>query len=757
LLTSWAILFCGLAVEIAPAIAQISTENPSDQEVVKLDPFQVVVPANKGYQVSSATAATRTNTPLIDIPQTVDIVNSQMWSDFGSTTWDQSFKYVANAFVRNRNAGGGDGINVRGLQMPTSNSFAVDGVLVGDQRYKRDLVGYDRLEIVKGPPSAVQGRAGGTGYFNYILKKPVLDQDFQTIKLITGIDEFSAKFNRVEVNTNTLLNSTHTMAFRLAAAWQQSDDYIKFQKFSQLSLYPSFRWKIDSKTEVVWTNEILKDLTPSREEGHGFGDYSYKLRVLLPQFNVPNDPITSLHLPYNFSAAGPGENAYEKVVSSALFVTRAFTDHIAYRQVINWRSNSFDSQAFTVENNSVSVIKSAYQHSITEYRNVTVQGDLIANYRWKWVDGSTMVGYNYRDEFTTNVVWSGTPNAPFNFIDLAALAATGDSLSYFSGRTVNDAPPATSTRAKAMNLGVYAEQSVGFFHDQLLLNGSLRRDHDYLYTLNMLKSPPVQSTGGNIWLTSYRFGFTAKVRPHLALYAVESLQNNPASTYQKYGQLLPGDPRLAEYFTVSPSVKLYEYGIKGEALNGRLSFTANHWQMNSTGTVVPTRIEGVSMGQPVSISVFSLLQGAGSHGFEVTSLGEVTDRFSVIANYTRMWTGQQNTATPDQPGNRIALNFAPIWDVNFFGKYNIPVGKQQSLDLKAGASFIGPFWGQFTLSTGGTVIYVPHSQKSIDVGMGYHYRRYHFDLMVTNVFNDVFLITRDQPPRTYRFSVLMQF
>ena len=56
---------------------------------------------------------------------------------------------------------------------------------------------------------------------------------------------------------------------RVAAAWGRGDDYIKYQQISQLSLYPSFVWKITPKTEIVWTNEFLKDKTPSRDEGHG--------------------------------------------------------------------------------------------------------------------------------------------------------------------------------------------------------------------------------------------------------------------------------------------------------------------------------------------------------------------------------------------------------------------------------------------------------------------------------------------------------
>jgi outer membrane receptor for monomeric catechols len=735
-----------------PATGTTVTTDAGGEEVVHLTPFQVTDQESNGYNVSTASTATRMNTPLIDIPQTVDIVTSAFWKDTDATSFDESYKYVSNAYVRNRNAGGGDNVNLRGFQ--TSSSIAVDGVLVGNQSYKRDMVGYDRLEIVKGPPSAVQGRAGGSGLFNYILKKPLLSGDFTNEKFTTGTDEFSDNFNRIEVDANHVLNASGTLAGRLAFAWQRSDDYIKFQHFSIVAAYPSFRWKVSDNTEVVMTNEIVKDLTPSREEGHGFADYPYKLRILLPRFNVPSDPITALHLPYNFNIAGPGENAYEKVISSTVFVTQKFNDHIDYRQTFNWRYNSLYSSTFTGEDNTDTIINSQYTGSYGQFQNVTVQGDLIARYKWRDVlSSATLMGYNYRMEKDTTTKFSGIPNAPFNTINIVALAASGDSVHYFDGRTVT--PATTSyTWDNPTNFGAYAEEDVGFFKDRLILNASLRRDHDHGATYNYLTGK--QTAQNDTQLTSYRYGFTAKILPKLAVYAVESQQADPTSTHQRYNGLYAGDPRLNEYFTVSPSTKLYEFGIKGEAFGGRLSFSADHWQMNRTGAVQNFLQNGTSQGLPVTYGTEVVLVGAESHGYEFNTYGSLTKHLSLIANYTRMYTSQQNSATPDQPGNRIALQFAPIWNYNTFFKYNIPIAKDRSVDLKFGLSGIGPFWGQFTIPPA-QVLYVPHSQKNIDAGIGYESGRYYFDFFVSNIDNDPFLITRDQPPRSYRFSVSARF
>src|SRR5688572_21610957 len=279
---------------VAPAPASAPEKK---EEVLALTPFAVTAEKSTGYKVSSASTATRTNTALIDIPQTVDIVTKEFWSDMGATTFDESFRYVANVFVRNRHAGSGDGVNLRGFE--TNGSISVDGVRMGNN--KRDLIGYERLEVVKGPPSAVQGRAGGTGLLNYILKKPEIGVNGTDLKYALSANEYDAIMNRLEFDANYTAPNSSKFAARVAGSWQDGDDYIQFQKVENYALYPSVKWQIAPRTDLIITSELLKLNTPSREEGHGFAIYPEKLRRLVPIFDKDTDPITALRLPYNFN------------------------------------------------------------------------------------------------------------------------------------------------------------------------------------------------------------------------------------------------------------------------------------------------------------------------------------------------------------------------------------------------------------------------------------------------------------------------
>jgi outer membrane receptor protein involved in Fe transport len=280
---------------------QTAATPPKPQETVTLRPFEVTAEASKGYRVTTASTATRTNTALIDIPQAVEIITREFWNDIGAASFDESFRYAANVYVRNRHAGSGDGVNLRGFE--TNGSISVDGVRMGN--YKRDLVGYERLEIVKGPPSAVQGRAGGTGLLNYILKKPDANRRGGFARASVKWDEFDGMMTRGELDANYTLNKSGSFAARLAASIQKGEDYIKFNEFENYTAYPSVRWQIGRNTELIVASEFLNLTTPSRDEGHGFAIYPETARRLIPRFDTPTDPITALRLPYNFNLIGP--------------------------------------------------------------------------------------------------------------------------------------------------------------------------------------------------------------------------------------------------------------------------------------------------------------------------------------------------------------------------------------------------------------------------------------------------------------------
>lgn len=731
----------GLPLQAASPPATSSSDDP-----VKLAPFEIAAERDAGYKVSSATTASRMNTPVIDIPQTVDIVTSAFWSDRGATTFDESFKYVSNIYVRNRHANGGNQVNLRGFQ--ASSSVMIDGIRL-TTNFKHNLVGYDRLEIMKGPASAVQGRAGGSGVLNYILKKPELGKTRTWIKYTTGTDDFDGIYNRGDFDTNLRIGDGKKLAVRVAGALQKSDDYLKFQETSLGALYPSFRWKISEQSELVLTNELLKQKTPSREEGHGFQLHPYKLRILIPMFDTPTDAITALRLPENFNPAGPGNDQRTRVAASTIFFTHAFNPNLSYRQTAHWRYLADDIQNYNAATNTTPRVAQRFAQAKSWGHNATVQGDLISEYKSRYFSGHTLVGYNYGRTTGRDQAYQGDLNPPYNFVNLTQLAASGNSESDFAGRQITVLRITQSSSSKATNFSAYANQGFDFFEKRLKLTGGLRREHDETSGRNLLTGAPTSSN--DTWLNSWLYGATYKLTSKLSVYVVESRQYDASSTRAAYSGLPAGDPRNNEFLTVQPLTKLQEAGVKSELFGGRVTGSLALWQMSREGGT--QSLAHLSDATATDYSRVVEVKGAESKGYELSLYGEVTRNFSVVANYMRMTTTQQDTFTNTL--NQIPGLFAPTWGLNVWGKYNLANPQGQGWSLKGGVALIGPLNTTLTGYTGS--FRIPHTQKSIDAGVGYRWRRYDFDFMVNNLDNDPFLVTRDQPSRNYRLSVSTQF
>ena len=184
--------------------------------------------------------------------------------------------------------------------------------------------------------------------------------------------------------------------------------------------------------------------------------------------------------------------------------------------------------------------------------------------------------------------------------------------------------------------------------------------------------------------------------------------------------------------------------------------------MIRAGSVVNILAPGLSMGQSVNIGTQTVVEGAQSDGWEFSAYGNVTERLSLIANYTRMntgqaFTGQQNAMgwnrTTNNPG-RIPLRFAPEWNGNLFAKYSLRDAQDRGWEVRAGVSAIGPFYAQVT---GLGLAYVPTEQRSFDAGVSYRWQRYTVDLAVNNIESVPMFITRTSPPRTYHLTLTAQF
>jgi catecholate siderophore receptor len=201
-----------------------------------------------GYFAGGTSTATKTNTPILDIPQSITILTKQQLEDRNSLTLNQALTYVPGVTVA-QGEGQRDQITIRG--QPTTADFYTDNVR-DDAEYYRDLYNIQAVEVLKGPSALIFGRGGGGGVVNRVTKKAdgVTRRDIQ---VSTG--SFGRK--RVTFDVGQAINDQ--LAFRVNGLYEQSYNYRNFFDMERWGINPTFTWKPFEKTLVTLSYEHYYD------------------------------------------------------------------------------------------------------------------------------------------------------------------------------------------------------------------------------------------------------------------------------------------------------------------------------------------------------------------------------------------------------------------------------------------------------------------------------------------------------------------
>jgi len=121
--------------------------------------------------------AAKTDTPLRELPQSVQVITAQTIEDLGATKVDAVLDYVSGVTRGNSFGGLQDGVMVRGLPGGRG-GFGADALLNGFSTVRgnpvaRDLAGVAQVSVLKGPTAALYGGGSPGGLLNVESKRPL--------------------------------------------------------------------------------------------------------------------------------------------------------------------------------------------------------------------------------------------------------------------------------------------------------------------------------------------------------------------------------------------------------------------------------------------------------------------------------------------------------------------------------------------------------------------------------------------------------
>jgi catecholate siderophore receptor len=195
-----------------------------------------------GFRVESTGAATRTDTPLRDIPQIINTVPQDVIRSQGAKSLQDALRNVPGISYA-APEGGTQANHVYYLRgFPAGGDIFLDGIRdLGE--YNRDLFATESVEVLKGPSSLMFGR-GSTG--------GVIHQTSKVADLLPrkelGVTVGSFDLKRLEGDLN--VRTGDASAFRLVAMGEDSGSYRYPQDVKKAGIAPSWRWGIGGRTEV---------------------------------------------------------------------------------------------------------------------------------------------------------------------------------------------------------------------------------------------------------------------------------------------------------------------------------------------------------------------------------------------------------------------------------------------------------------------------------------------------------------------------
>ena len=225
-------------------------------EPTALSEIRVGASQDTGTYTGSArrTAASRTDTPLIEVPQNVRVIPEKLAEDLGVTRFGDLMNYASGVASANDFSGTWDNYTMRGFDAATGsliNGF-VASCNCGPQR---DAATMERVEFLKGPSAALYGSSEPGGTYNRVTKKPQF-----TARYEAGLKVGTRGLRRGTVDLTGPLSQT--VAYRLIAVAEKGATRTSLVDRKKYVLAPSITWTPDARTVVHYEADITRIRTP---------------------------------------------------------------------------------------------------------------------------------------------------------------------------------------------------------------------------------------------------------------------------------------------------------------------------------------------------------------------------------------------------------------------------------------------------------------------------------------------------------------
>jgi iron complex outermembrane receptor protein len=207
------------------------------------------------YVSEEASTATRTDTPLIQVPQSVEVVTQRVLQDQRAVRLEQALRNVSGVALGDVGQSGiaADVAYCRGFPCGYFKNYLRNEDQNQALTY-RDIANIQRLEVLKGPASVLYGRSEPGGIVN-ILTKQALPDRYASIDQIIG----SYSYYRTMIDATGPLNESKTLLFRINGAYENTESFRDIVHGQRYFVAPVLTWKAGNNTTIIIEGEYIRD------------------------------------------------------------------------------------------------------------------------------------------------------------------------------------------------------------------------------------------------------------------------------------------------------------------------------------------------------------------------------------------------------------------------------------------------------------------------------------------------------------------
>jgi iron complex outermembrane receptor protein len=654
--------------------ANPATKPKADDEILRLNVFEVTTESDRGILSTNAVSATKNNTPIKDIPGNIYVLNEAFIKDQIPFDLNDILRFAPGLNLDGdyRN----ETYQIRGFAggLPLADGFTIS------RSFPTEQSAVERVEVLQGPAGILFGNVAGVGgIVNRIMKKP----SFKAASSL-GISYRNDSTNlRVVYDSTGPIGQSKKLAYRVIAAVQHTDGLMDFMKTDRQFIRPTLLWKISDKTRLT----IEPDITWQRTVvGYRYDYFDRSANGAIIRVPTDSNPEESYrhtnNKKYSMMTTLTHEFTRDWVFRASTFTTANFLydDDPRVATALNGDNRTINRGAADAANGYPLGFVQQQDRYVGNYY---LQADLAGKFNLGSAVFRPIGGLEWKLDPNqisirrTQGGLGGIANAPL------------DLFTPRYGQYAYPAPIVTYDQQQNMTdaRGLYFNNQVNLFDDHLKLVAGIRfiksetsnrtRRRQEAETIAAARAGrtalDTKTIGHSDWDKTKRFGAVYDVTNSLGVFAGYSESYEARTTTNNLGEILA--PGIGEQ---------KEAGVKTGFLNGRITSTVSYYELTqtnnilsyATGTTGPRGETSAAIGQ------------VEAKGWDVSGVVSVTDSLQLLPGYSRTkaitLVGGSLTAAGGSTTSNLEISKYPRNVAKLFGKYSFKTGTLKGLSVNGG-------------------------------------------------------------------------